>query len=1145
MRTRDATTGATLRTIERNTEGLLTAIVDADGNRVELQRGTGYVRFVPPFGPATRIQDTDDDGWADRVEYEDAALRGYDLDHDEHGLLQSIARPDGLTHQFIYDELGRLIRDEQPGGRVARLTRRPTEIDLETRRLTQEVTYTSPGGRSTTHETEFGRPGSSTRRTLTHPDGTTTVVEELPRRPIVTEDGLEGVHVRETRATASDGTVTELFETIGNGAGFSDPLPARTTITTPAPSSRQLQLEQTRARTHDPATGEMLTETRTHTRRGGSTSRTVTSSYDAATRTFTTTLPSELSSSTVLDASDRPIELHAPGLAPLQMTYDARGRLTSSRRVSATGHGTREVSYDYTDPVLGELWTPSTVTSAGTRTHLSFDDLRRVTSGVTLPVSCMVNADCDDGVDCNGTETCVTGECVPGVTNTCSMFAYDTVDRVTGVRPLARDVHGLGYDAADRGISYTPPVLSGPSGRVDLTRDPDGLVSRVDVDAGPTRSVVTSRHADGRPQSVQHDGHTITFGYHGTTRELTSLATEDGITVSLDTDGPLLESVTWSGSAGVAGAVAFGYDDLWDLSTITAGSLATSYHHDEDGALDCVAPGGTADSTCASGLLIAPNLPAGTLVMSMAGAASVMSSYEWSDLGEATQTVHQWSTTGELSFTYDERDGEGRLTRVIEDDGAGDLVLEYSYDVEGRLIEVKRDGVVSESYEYDPNSQRSGATRDGVAVAPIAWDARDRLTQYGGVAYDYDPAGRRTTRTEGGRTTTYTYDLLGALRAVDLPDTTNDIEYLIDAAGRRVGRKVGPIGSGTLERAWIYLDGLRPIVEMDGSGTVTRIFVYGAGRAPDLIVVPAGQPDAGTYRVLTDHLDSVRRVVDVASGAVIQQLDYDAFGNVLVDTNPGWQPLGFAAGLYDPGARDPACVLAGGRYCGALIRFGARDYDPEVGQWSARDPVLFGGGDANLYAYTGNDPVQRTDPSGLWFTDTCRANPVVCAYAMSAAGQGIRLLDSARSALQRAAPAAARSCPLVSRAANVVDRGLAAAQRPLNVAVQSPANRNVAIGLERVVESNAPSFGARHLMQDPSWRNTFSSAVADRSYRFTAFLDGLNGTNVYSRVMTSVQRSAYGIGGATDWELRQLYEAGRLGDVIFIIGRLEQLNPFR
>jgi hypothetical protein len=30
-----------------------------------------------------------------------------------------------------------------------------------------------------------------------------------------------------------------------------------------------------------------------------------------------------------------------------------------------------------------------------------------------------------------------------------------------------------------------------------------------------------------------------------------------------------------------------------------------------------------------------------------------------------------------------------------------------------------------------------------------------------------------------------------------------------------------------------------------------------------------------------------------------------------------------------------------------------------------RDPILFGGGDANLYAYVGNDPVNQIDPSGL------------------------------------------------------------------------------------------------------------------------------------------------------------------------------------
>jgi RHS repeat-associated protein len=107
-----------------------------------------------------------------------------------------------------------------------------------------------------------------------------------------------------------------------------------------------------------------------------------------------------------------------------------------------------------------------------------------------------------------------------------------------------------------------------------------------------------------------------------------------------------------------------------------------------------------------------------------------------------------------------------------------------------------------------------------------------------------------------------------------------------------------------------------------------------------------------TYRIVKDHQGSPRLVIIADTGAVAQQIDYDEFGNVVTDTNPGFQPFGFAGGLYD-------------RHTG-LIRFGARDYNAEVGRWTAKDPIRFAGGQANLYGYLLNDPINWIDPSGLW-----------------------------------------------------------------------------------------------------------------------------------------------------------------------------------
>ena len=105
------------------------------------------------------------------------------------------------------------------------------------------------------------------------------------------------------------------------------------------------------------------------------------------------------------------------------------------------------------------------------------------------------------------------------------------------------------------------------------------------------------------------------------------------------------------------------------------------------------------------------------------------------------------------------------------------------------------------------------------------------------------------------------------------------------------------------------------------------------------------------YKFVTDYLGSVRLVVNSATGAIMQQIDYDEFGKVLNDTNPGFQPFGFAGGLYD---KDTG-----------LVRFGARDYDANTGRWTSKDPILFAGGDSNFYGYVFNDPINFIDPMGL------------------------------------------------------------------------------------------------------------------------------------------------------------------------------------
>ena len=94
-------------------------------------------------------------------------------------------------------------------------------------------------------------------------------------------------------------------------------------------------------------------------------------------------------------------------------------------------------------------------------------------------------------------------------------------------------------------------------------------------------------------------------------------------------------------------------------------------------------------------------------------------------------------------------------------------------------------------------------------------------------------------------------------------------------------------------------------------------------------------PDIGTY------------VMGISGGDITNVAGKGSYRNHCAHA---FQPFGFAGGLYD---RDTG-----------LVHFGAREYDPETGRWTSKDPILFAGGDANLYAYVVDDPINLTDQTG-------------------------------------------------------------------------------------------------------------------------------------------------------------------------------------
>jgi RHS repeat-associated protein len=289
------------------------------------------------------------------------------------------------------------------------------------------------------------------------------------------------------------------------------------------------------------------------------------------------------------------------------------------------------------------------------------------------------------------------------------------------------------------------------------------------------------------------------------------------------------------------------------------------------------------------------------------------------------------------------RDDNGRITDKTETVDGVTTDYSYTYDSLGRLLTVTKDSTPVEEYRYDLNGTRNyemNALRS-ITGRTFAYSDEDHLLTAGTATYLYDYDGFVASKTDGSEITEYDYSSRGELLNLMLPDGTT-IDYIHDPLGRRIAKKV----NGTITEKYLWHGLTRLLAVYDGSDNPLMRFEYADGRMP-----VAMTKDGATYYLTYDQVGSLRVVAD-AFGNVVKQIDYDSFGNIISDTNPSFEvPFGFAGGLHD---RDTG-----------LVRFGYRDYDPDIGRWTAKDPIGFAGGDTDLYGYCLNNPVNSIDPWGL------------------------------------------------------------------------------------------------------------------------------------------------------------------------------------
>ncbi len=662
------------------------------------------------------------------------------------------------------------------------------------------------------------------------------------------------------------------------------------------------------------------------------------------------------------DETGRLVSETAPDGAETKWEYDRRGRLTGC--IDPLGHRTA-IEQDRWGRIL------RTTDAAGHPTRYLYepgpDNLREDLSAVIHP---------DGGTERYAYDAEGQIALHTGAEGQATKYRHGAFDLLRSITDPAGHGTSLDYDGAARLVRVTNAKGQHWSYGYDaagrLRHETDWAGRQTAYTRDPLGRVTAKRLPDGSEHRIVWDGHD----------RVAAIETADSrIGYEYDASDRLIRAATWApGSDTPETDLTFTYDDRGRLVAETQNGITIDYTRDEAGrCTGRTTPSGATELTFDPAGLLAEYTTNGHAVSFRRNLLGLETerSLRGDDERERFALAQSHDPCGRLREQV-----AGRLRNLAQPFGTAELSRRYRWDKSSRLVGVDDTIRGSARYTYDPRDQVTGVQRrkglNPATTERYHYDAiknltytphrqhhyeGDVVTRIGLTSYRHDSRGRVVEKTHARhgfrpQTWRYRWDDLDRLREVTTPQGET-WRYTYDAFGRRVKKEC--LGK---EKSVTYLWQGATLAEehrTTGTETVIHRWHFEPGTFIPIAKEIVEQGASSIYPIVTDHLGTPKELFD-AEGECVWQADHALWGKASV-LHQRRKVVNGEETIYG----EVDCELRfqnqwedeeSGLYYN-LNRY----YDPESGQYLSQDPIRLEGG-LRTHGYV-HDPMQWVDPLGL------------------------------------------------------------------------------------------------------------------------------------------------------------------------------------